>query len=110
MDAQQTLMNAPQGVIFVNLIRIAPEKRDHNAIAQAIPQAARAWGMIAAELGRHLFICGPEPTLADIAWGVHVHRWLNMEFDRPNIPNLKAWYDRLLARPAYREHVARTIV
>ncbi len=110
MDAQQTVMNRPQSVIFQGLIRTPPERRDHAAIAQAIGEAARAWGMIGTELGRHPYICGDQPTLADITWGVHVHRWLNMEFDRPDIPNLRVWYERLLARPVYKEHIARAIV
>jgi glutathione S-transferase len=39
-----------------------------------------------------------------------VHRWFTMEFDRPEIPNLRVWYERLLARPVYREHIARPLV
>ncbi len=110
MDAQQTTMNRPQGVIFVNLIRTPPEKRDKAAIDSAIVEAARAWGLIAAELGSHSYICGDTLTLADICWGVHVHRWFNMDFARPDVPNLRAWYDRLLQRQVYREHIARAIV
>lgn len=110
MDAQQTIMNRPQGVLFLGLVRTPPEKRDAQAIEAAITEAGRAWGLIAAELARHPFICGDAPTLADICWGVHVHRWLTLDFARPDIPHLRPWYDRLLARPVYREHVAREIV
>ncbi|MGH7043838.1 MAG: glutathione S-transferase C-terminal domain-containing protein, partial [Acetobacteraceae bacterium] len=92
------------------LVRTAPEKRDRAAVEAAIVEAARAWGFVGAELGRHPYICGDAPTLADICWGVHVHRWLNIEFDRPEIPNLRGWYDRLLSRPVYKEHIARKIV
>ncbi|MDQ2802036.1 MAG: hypothetical protein M3Y41_04870 [Pseudomonadota bacterium] len=55
-------------------------------------------------------MCGDALTLADIVWGVHVHRWLNMEFKRPDIANLRPWYERLLQRPVYRDHVAGEIV
>lgn len=110
LDAQQTLMNRPQGVIFIGLVRTKPEARDNAAIARAIPEAARAYGMIAAELAKHPFITGEHLTLCDIAWGVHVHRWFTMEFDRPEIPNLRAWYERLQARPVYRKHIARPLV
>lgn len=110
MDAQQTTMNRPQGTIFINLIRTPPEKRDKATVDAAIKEAAVAWGLIGAELGKHSFICGDSLNLADMCWGVHVHRWLNMTFDRPDVPNLKPWYDRLLSRPAYRDHVAREIV
>ena len=110
LDAQQTVMNRPQGVIFVGLVRTKPEARDNAAIARAIHEAARAYGMIAAELSKHPFIAGEHLTLCDIAWGVHVHRWFTMEFDRPEIPNLRGWYERLLARPVYKEHIARPLV
>ena len=110
MDAQQTVLNRPQGVLFLGLIRTPPEKRDQAAIAQAIGEAAQAWGLIGAELGKHPFICGDTLTLADMCWGVHVHRWLNMDFDRPEVANLAGWYERLLQRPVYRTHVAREIV
>ena len=110
MDAQQTVLNRPQGVLFVGLIRTPPEKRDQAAITQAIGEAADAWRLIGTELGKHPFICGDTLTLADMCWGVHVHRWLNMDFDRPEVANLSAWYERLLQRPVYRTHVAREIV
>jgi glutathione S-transferase len=110
LDAQQTVLNRPQGVIFLNLVRTKPEQRDQAAIAQAIKEAGRAWGMIGAELGKHAFIAGSELTLCDIAWGVHVHRWFTMEFDRPEIAHVRAWYDRLLTRPVYKEHIARPLV
>jgi glutathione S-transferase len=110
LDAQQTVMNRPQGTIFVNLVRTKPEQRDQAVIAQAIKEAGGAWAMIAAELGKYPFIAGSELTLCDIAWGVHVHRWFTMEFDRPEIPHLRAWYDRLLTRPVYKEHIARPLV
>ena len=41
-------------------------------------------------------------TIADMAWGVHAHRWLNMDFDRPDLPHLRPWYDRLLERESFR--------
>lgn len=110
LDAQQTVMNRPQGVIFVSMVRTKPENRDHAAIAQAVKDAAKAYGMIAAELGKHHYITGSHLTLADIAWGIHVHRWFTMDFDRPEIPNLRGWYDRLLTRPIYKEHIARPLV
>jgi glutathione S-transferase len=38
-----------------------------------------------------------------------VHRWFTMEFERPPLPHLRAWYDRLLERAPYRAHVARPL-
>jgi glutathione S-transferase len=53
------------------------------------------------------FVAGPVLTLADIALGVHVHRWFSFDLTRPPQPNLRAWYDRLLTRAAYQKHVAQ---
>lgn len=32
-------------------------------------------------------------------------RYYTMPIDRPDLPRLKNWYDRLQERPAYRQHV-----
>jgi len=105
MDAQQTNLNRPMGVVFWGLVRTPPDKRDPAAIAQGVADAAKAYGLIEAGLARHAYVAGPDFTLADIPWGVHAHRWFNMDFDRPPLPHLRAWYDRLCERPAYRQHI-----
>jgi len=105
MDAQQTALNRPMGVVFWGLVRTPPEKRDAGAIAQGVADAAQAYGLVEQQLARHAYIAGPEFTLADIPWGVHAHRWFNMDFERPALPALRAWYDRLCLRPAYQQHI-----
>lgn len=105
MDAQQTVLNRPMGVVFWGLVRTPADKRDPAAIAQGVADAAKAYGMIEPLLGKHPYIAGADFTLADIPWGVHAHRWFNMDFDRPALPNLRAWYDRLCERPAYKQHI-----
>jgi glutathione S-transferase len=59
-----------------------------------------------ARLAVHPFVAGDALTLADIAFGVHVHRWFTMTIVRPDSPHLREWYGRLLARPAFRTHCA----
>jgi len=110
MDFQQTTLNAPQGLIFVGLIRTPPEQRDAKAIATAVIQAAKPWSIIDTALSTHSFIAGDALTLADIVFGVHVHRWFNLPIDRPDLAHLRAWYDRLLTLPTYAKHVAIPLV
>ncbi len=105
MDAQQTVLNRPMGVVFWGLIRTPADKRDPAAIAQGIADAAKAYGMIEPLLAKHAYIGGPDFSLADIPWGVHAHRWFNMDFERPALPALRVWYDRLCERPAYKQHI-----
>ncbi len=111
MDAQQTVLNRPMSQVFWGLVRTPADKRDMGAIEAAIGDTARAWRMIDAELSRHDYVAGPALTLCDIPWGVHAHRWFGMDYlglARPEMPALRAWYDRLCARPAYQTAVTAT--
>ena len=110
MDAQHTVLNRSMTVLFWGLVRTPPEKRDEAAIKQAVIDTARVWHMVSAQLAHHPYLAGDELTLADFPWGPFVHRWFNMAFERPEVPHLRAWYDRLLERPAYKEYLAGPVV
>ena len=111
MDAQQTVFNRPMSQVFWGLVRTPPEKRDLPAVETAIAETTRAWRMVETELKKHDYIGGTEFSLCDIPWGVHAHRWFNMDYlglTRPEMPAVRAWYDRLCQRPAYRSAVMAT--
>jgi len=94
MEFQQTALNRPQGVVFLGLARTPPE-------------AAQMWGILDTRLACHPYVAGDALTLADMTFGPHIHRWFVLPVPgRPEQPHLRAWYDRLLARPAYKKHVA----
>ncbi|MBN8890966.1 MAG: glutathione S-transferase [Rhodospirillales bacterium 70-18] len=110
MDFQQTALNRPQSAVFQGLVRTPPKKRDNAAITAAIAEVAGIWGILDARLAGQDYVAGADFSLADITFGVHVHRWLNMAVPgRPEAPHLAAWYQRLLARPAYKAHCAGPI-
>ena len=106
MDWQHTVLGAPMTVVFWNLVRFAPEKRDMAAVEAATAKLCGIYGILDAVLTRRDFVAGPEVTPADIAIGAHAHRWFSFAIDRPAMPGLEAWYRRMLDRPAYRTHVA----
>ncbi len=106
MDWQQTIIGPPQTVVFQGLIRTPPEERNMGAIEAAMLTVGHAWSILDRQLTRHDYVAGPDFTLADISLGVHVHRWFSFTVHKPETPRLKAWYDRLLSRPAYRKHCA----
>lgn len=111
MDAQQTLLNRPMAGVFWGLVRTPADQRDLKAVGAAIIETTRAWRMIAEKLDRHAFIAGADFTVCDIPWGVHAHRWFGMDYqglERPEIPSLRVWYERLCQRPAYQQHVMAT--
>jgi glutathione S-transferase len=106
MDWQQTVQTRPGGVVFQGLVRTPPERRDEAAIRAGVVELGRVWGILDAILARVPYVAGPVFTLADIPLGVNAHRWFFFPVDKPDLPYLRAWYDRLLQRPAYRDHCA----
>jgi glutathione S-transferase len=40
-----------------------------------------------------------------VAVGTLMYRYFNLALPRPSLPNVEGWYERLVARPAYRQHV-----
>ena len=110
LDFQQTIINPRMVAVFHPLIRLAPEKRDPAAIAAAAQAFTAGWDMLMPALERGPFVAGEDFTLADIPLGALVHRYFALPIERPERPALRAWYDRLLARPPYAAHVARPLV
>ncbi len=106
MDWQQTIMNPPGTIVFQGLVRTAPDRQDKAAIAAGLARLGDAWGLLDRQLTAQDYVAGADFTLADIASGVHVHRWFSFAVAKPDLPHLRAWYDRLLARPPYRRHCA----
>ena len=101
-----TPRNPVASVREVNAIWSLPKNR-HSAAA--VKEVGAHWGVLDARLARQHHIAGEALTLADITYGPHIHRWFVMPVPgRPETPHLHAWYQRLLARPAFKAHVAIT--
>src|SRR4029077_16281085 len=91
--------------IFWRVVRTAPKDRDPQAIRKAIDWLRRDLDIAEARLTRGAFLCGNDFTLADIQFGHLLYRYFDIAIDRPDLPALRRYYDSLVARPAYREHV-----
>ncbi len=51
------------------------------------------------------YMMGDDFTLADIPMGLVINRWFMLaELQRPDLPAVKAYYERLSERPAFRKH------
>lgn len=107
MDFQQTALNRPQTVVFFGLVRTPPEKRDMAAIVAAAKETGGIWSILDARLAGHAYLAGDGFTLADVVFGMHAHRWFAMDVPgRAETPRVAAWYQRLMARPAFVRHCA----
>ena len=76
------------------------EKQD-----QMVTDCGRLFGQLDAQLSGGTFICGDQITGADIVNGAIMYRYMSLSIERPDLPNLQQWYERLTARPAYQKHV-----
>lgn len=100
MDWQTTAFGPAMGPAFHGLIRTPPEKRDQNAIAQALAKAETFAAILDAHLAERPYVAGERFTMGDIAAGAAAHRWLNLPAERTPRPHLEAWHRRLRERPA----------
>jgi len=105
MDWQLSTISEPMRVIFWGLVRTPADKRDTAAIKKASADAGKLWARLDQKLeGKH-YVAGQHLTMGDIPVGCFVHRWYALDVERPELKNVKAWYERLKARPAYAKHV-----
>jgi glutathione S-transferase len=105
MDWQLSTISEPMRVVFWGLIRTAPEKRDMAAIGKAAAEAGRLFGRLDAHLAEHAYVAGSHFTMGDIPVGCFAYRYFALDIERPELKNLRAWHDRLAARPAFARHV-----
>ena len=105
MDWQASTVNASMRDAFWGLIRTAPEKRDMAAIKKSAVDAGKVWARLDQKLEGKLYVAGQHFTMGDIPVGCFVHRWYALAIERPDLKNVKAWYERLKTRPAYAKHV-----
>jgi glutathione S-transferase len=103
--AQTALQPAFIGGVFWGYYRTPEAERDWRAIRSSLAATAALFGLLDGVLARSPFLVGDQLTLADIAAGANLYRYYELEIERPPLPNVEAWRQRLQARPAYQEHV-----
>jgi glutathione S-transferase len=105
MDWQLGMLMPGLNPVFLGLIRTPPEKRDLAAIAAGEARLRKAFTALDMSLGKSSYVVGESLTVADIALGCATNRWLLLDIQRPSLPNLISWFDRIRARPAFKLHV-----
>lgn len=104
LDWQVSALGRPMTTIFFTHIRIPEADRDWPAEKRARAEAEILWGMVERHLAGRRFLTGEHLTIADIALGIYAHRWFALPIERAEMPALRGWYDRLLARPGFAKH------
>jgi glutathione S-transferase len=106
MDWHQTAFQpAFMGGLFWGYFRTPEPQRNWPAIRQAAENCERLLRFIDGQLAGRPYLGGDDLTLADIPLGSAMYRYQTLDLPKPDLPNLRRWYDRLCERPAYREHI-----
>ena len=105
MDWQGGDLNNAWRYAFMGLVRKSAAHQD----AQAIEASAASWNrhmaILEGQLGKSGdFVAGATFTLADIGLGLSVNRWFMTPIERPDLPHVQAYYDRLATRAGFRQH------
>ncbi len=112
MDWQATELNNAWRYAFMALVRRSPAHTDSAAVRQSLQQWHGQMGLLEAHLAAGgLCVCGNDFTLADVVLGLSAQRWLATPseaagIERPTLPAVAAWLQRLGTRPAFVRHVA----
>lgn len=99
MDWQTTNATAALRDAFWQLVRIKPENRDQRALDASAEASETKARILNAHLSQHPYMAGDTFTMGDIPIACHVHRWYALPLERPDLPHLKAYYERVSARP-----------
>lgn len=91
--------------VFLQLVRVAAAERDQALVTACKQRTAAALTRFEMFLGDKPFVCGDQPTVGDLPVGAALYRYYALDYERPDLPRLAAYYERLKRRPAYATHV-----
>lgn len=98
MDWQAVSLNPAIGPAFLQLVRVALEKRDANVIESARIETEKRLAVLDARLADCEFVAGAAFTMGDIPVGCSVDRWYKLPIAREQRPHVERWYAGLRER------------
>ncbi len=105
MDWATTTLQPSVTPVFWGLIRSAPETRNLKEIETQTAAANDAFQIVDKVLASRPYLAGDSLTMGDIPLGTFVHRWYRLPVERPAMPHLDAYFERLQTRAAFRDNV-----
>jgi glutathione S-transferase len=105
MDWSTSTLAAPFRDLFWNRVRMSEEQRDHAAMEKGLHACSKLFAIVDTALTSKPYLSGSDFGIGDIPVGCFAYAWFEMPIERPDLPNLQAWYERLKERPAYQKSV-----
>lgn len=105
MDWATSSLATPFRDLFWGTLRTPPAERNQALIDAALTRCGELLAIPDRALAERPYLSGADFAMGDIPLGCFAYAWFEMPILRPELPNLEAWYQRLKARPAYRNAV-----
>lgn len=91
--------------VFFGMIRTPVVSRNQESIDRHIPLSGNLLELVDGHLADNVYLAGNAFTMGDIPLGAVIHRYFTLDIERPPLPHVEAWYERLCERPAYQDNV-----
>ena len=108
MEFQTTDLQLNMTPIFWGLVRNPPEDRDHELIDKNIILLNKKFEIFDKFLEGHEYILNNKFGMSDIIMGAASYRYLSLPIERPNLLNLKSWYDKISNRDCFKKNILGT--
>ena len=108
MEFQTTDLQQNMTPIFWGLVRNLPEDRDQELIDKNIILLNKKFEIFDKFLECHKYILNNTFGMSDIIMGAASYRYLSLPIERPNLLNLKSWYDKISNRDCFKKNILGT--
>lgn len=105
MDWTTSTFAVPFKTVFWGVLRTPAEQQDWAQINAAKATIEGMLRIVDKTLSTQPYLSGNEFGMGDIPLGSFIYAWFEMPIERTDLPHLKAWYQRLQQRAAYRTAV-----
>ena len=108
MEFQTTDLQLNMTPIFWGLVRNPPEDRDQELIDKNIILLNEKFEIFDKFLEDHEYILNNKFGMSDIIMGAASYRYLSLPIERPNLLNLKSWYNKISNRDCFKKNILGT--
>lgn len=102
---QTTELNGSWMPAVLALVRKVPGDYDPAAVKDSVARWTGKMRIFEARLAEtKAYVAGATFSFADIPLGLSMHRWFGGDFEKPDLPSVRAYYERVKERPAAVTH------
>lgn len=105
MEWTTSTLQPPFIGVFWQVVRMRPDERSDKALAGHAEALNAALAILDGRLAEAGWLDGRGFSTAELAAGSLMYRIHDVDWAMGDFPHVRGWYDRLAARPAYRETV-----